>query len=229
MAKNGIFILGSTGPTGEIVTRELRAAGRHVVVMHRSDKRAAEYAELGAEVLMGDAMDRDSVFTATAKAAASSNVVLNLLGGMPFDSPDKWPDYEGTVNAVDAAEAAGIPTMVLMTSIGTGPSRPFVPDESFLIPILELKTKAEEHLRNSSLNAVILKPGGLGPPDHNNEQGQLLITENHGVRGVLAREELAQTTLNVLNALSERLYGKELYIASSKIEENTGTAEPFEI
>ena len=229
MDKNGIFILGSTGPTGEIVTRELLAAGKHVVVMHRSDKRVAEYTELGAKVVMGDAMDRDSVFSAMKESGNTCNVVLNLLGGMPFDPPEKWPDYEGTVNAVDAAVAAGIPTMVLMTSIGTGPSRPFVPGESFLIPILELKTRAEEHLKNSSLNAVILKPGGLGPPHQNNAPGEILITENHGMRGVLAREELADVTLRTLVALDEQLYGKELYIASSKIEELAGKAQPFQL
>jgi uncharacterized protein YbjT (DUF2867 family) len=229
MANDGIFILGSTGPTGEIVTRDLIAAGRHVVVMHRSDKRSEEFQSMGATVVSGDAMDRDSIFGATHFASSTCNVVLNLLGGSPFENFDTWPDFTGTVNAVDAAIAANIPTMVLVTSVGTGNSRQWVPEDSFLIPLLELKTKAEDYLTESTLNSVILKPGGLGPPDWNNAPGEILVTENHGIRGLLAREELASTIVQILKNSVEQCISKELYIVSQKLEKHAGEPDRFDI
>ena len=120
--------------------------------------------------------------------------------------------------------------MILVTSIGTGPSLQWVPEESFLIPLLELKTRAEQYLQDSDLNGVILKPGGLGRPDEELAPvGKVFITENHGVRGLLPREDLAAAVVRVLTNFSEKLHDKELYIVADRIEEHAGTATQFEI
>jgi nucleoside-diphosphate-sugar epimerase len=230
MNSPGIFMLGSTGPTGEMVTQRLLADDATVVVLHRTDKRREEFEKLGATVMIGDATNREELFACMEAAAPKCSVVVNLLGGNPFDSPDNWPDYTGTVNAVDAAIDTGMQSMILVTSIGTGASLQWVPEESFLIPLLELKTKAEQYLQQSELQGLILKPGGLGRPGEDlTPIGKVLLTENHGVRGLLPREDLAATIVQVLTNFSDKLYGRELYIVADRIEEHAGKATQFEI
>jgi nucleoside-diphosphate-sugar epimerase len=132
----GIFVLGSTGPTGEILVRDLCAAGQTVWVMHRTDQRRKEFAELGAKVLLGDAMDRDSVFSATANAAAECSTVVNLIGGDPTQPPVTWADGEGNMNSIDAAADSNFSRYIFVTSVGTGSSWRHVPEDAFTRPIL---------------------------------------------------------------------------------------------
>ena len=225
MNKSGVFILGSTGGTGEMITRRL-IEDRPVSVLHRSDKRRDEFEALGIQVIAGDAMDRDSMMSAAAEAAKTCDVLVSLLGGIPFTEPEGWPDYTGNVNAMDAAAAAGIKRFIFVTSIGTGSSSGYVPEASFLIPLLELKTRAEDYLKNTDLDWTIIKPGGLGKPGEFPEAPEhALVTENHGVRGVIERGPLAEVIVQVVDDPDGRTLGKELHVAAHKLQFFEGTPE----
>lgn len=223
----GITIFGATGPTGLLVTKRLADLGHSLVAALRSEERRAEFEQLGARVVLADAMDRDSVFSAMLDAAASSDTVLNLLGGNPFTDPATWPDRDGVINATDAASNAGFKRYILVTSVGTGASWRFVPEDAYIRPILELKSAAEEHLKQSALDWTIIKPGGLGPPDYRIKQGEPLITQNHGVRGLIDREDLADVICRVLLANPEIVRRKELYVVVDRLEEHDGPARAF--
>ena len=226
-AMRAITILGATGPTGTLVTRQLTAEGATVIAVMRSADRQAEFEALGARVILADAMDRDSLFPALEKAAQSTDTLLNLLGGNPFQPPESWPDREGVMNTTDAAIAAGFRRYILVTSVGTGASWEFVPSDAYIRPILELKSAAEEHLKTTSLDWTIIKPGGLGPPDYRIKRGNPLITENHGVRGLIDREDLAAVITRVLAAPPPSVLHRELYAVVDRLEEHAGSAEPF--
>ena len=229
MSNSGIFILGSTGGTGELLTRNL-AGDRAVTVMHRTDKRREDFEAMGATVIMGDAMDRASMFAATQTAAGSCDTVVSLLGGIPFTDPDGWPDYTGNVNAIDAALEVGIQRFILVTSIGTGSSSGWVPEESFLIPLLELKTRAEQYLQNSSLDWTIVKPGGLGKPgEFPDAPDEVLVTENPAVRGVIERGPLADVITQVIRDSDGRTFGRQLHVAAHKLQCFDGEPEPFSL
>jgi len=225
----GVLILGSTGPTGELVTQRLCAAGRPVVAIHRSDSRRAEFERWGARVVHGDAFDRAGYMAAIQSVAAECSVVLNLLGGNPFQPPETWPDYTGNVNAIDGAVAAGLSRFVLVTSVGTGASWQYVPGDAYIRPIIELKSKAEDHLKATPLAWTIIKPGGLGPPDFKIATGDPLITENHGVRGLIDRTDLANVILRVLADKSNSTVHKELYAVVDRIEHHAGDPGLFEL
>jgi uncharacterized protein YbjT (DUF2867 family) len=225
---NGVLILGSTGATGELVTRRLCEQGRQVVVIHRSDARRADFESWGARVVRGDALDHDGYIEAMQSVAADCDTVLDLLGGSPFSEPDSWPDYTGNVNAIDGAVAAGLDRFIFVTSVGTGSSWQFVPDTAVYIkPIIELKSQAEDHLKQTDLQWTIIKPGGLGPPDYKIKTGDPLITENHGVRGLIDRTDLADVILRVLLDDSGATAHKELYAVVDRIEHHDGEPEIF--
>lgn len=227
--KKGVFVLGSTGPAGEVFVRKIRAKGRPVVVMHRSDARRSDFEALGVEVVVGDAMARDSIFAATRLAAEHCNVVVNYMGGFPFSDPSTWPDYEGNKNAIDAALAASIERFIFVTSIGTGESFQYVPDTSVTRPILQLKTRAEAHLRDSQLYWTIVKPGGLGKPGSVPRTGKPILTENAAVRGSIDREDLADAVLQVLDDQRGVTFGKALHVVATNIKVFKGELTRFVI
>jgi nucleoside-diphosphate-sugar epimerase len=226
---DGVLILGSTGPTGEMVTKRLCEAGHQVVVVHRSDSRRSDFESWGARVVHGDAFDRDGYIAAIQSAAAECSTVLNLLGGNPFQPAETWPDYSGNVNAIDGAVAAGISRFIFVTSVGTGASWEFVPKDAYIRPIVELKSKAEAHLKSTSLAWTIIKPGGLGPPDYRIATGDPLITENHGVRGLIDRTDLADVIMRVLADDSDATIHKELHTVVDSIEHHDGEPVVFDL
>jgi NAD(P)H dehydrogenase (quinone) len=60
--KRRYLITAATGDTGSRTARELLAAGAHVrVLVHRTDARSEQLERLGAEVVVGDLLDFDSV------------------------------------------------------------------------------------------------------------------------------------------------------------------------
>ena len=224
----GVLIFGATGPTGTLVTNLLRERGIAVAAVLRSEARRGEFEHSGAEVLRADAMQPDSLASILESAVEGYPILLNLLGGNPFGEPESWPDYEGVRNVTEAAAAAGYRRYILVTSVGTGDSWQYADAaEAILKPIIELKSRAESHLKATALDWTILKPGGLGPPQWQNARGKALITENHGVRGLIDREDLADVILRLLEADSDTIRHRELYTVVDKIEHNAGVAQPF--
>ena len=215
-----IAILGSTGPTGRMLTQRLCAAGHTVYAIHRSNSAREEFEAWGATVVLADAFDREAYMRAIAEIGPCCDTLLNLLGGNPFNAPESWPDLVGNVNAIDAAVAAQLQRFILVTSVGTGKSSRYVPENAYIWPILELKSQAENHLKQTSLDWTIVKPGGLGPPDYEIKSGDPLVTENHGVRGLIDRSDLADVVLRVL--FDESTVHRELYAVVDRIEQLAG-------
>ncbi len=227
-AAAGVIVFGASGATGALVCRKLRAEGAPVAAVLRSDNRAAAFSALGVEVCKADVMLPDSAGRVLEATVDKYPILLNLLGGNPFNDPSTWPDYSGVVNVTNAALAAGYQRYVLVTSVGTGESWRYVPEtEAFLTPIIKLKDRAEAHLKQTSLHWTVLKPGGMGPPDYRVQRGDPLITENHGVRGLIDREDLAEVIVRVLAANPDRVLHRELYAVVQRIEQHAGKAEAF--
>lgn len=224
----GVIVFGATGPTGTLVCRQLRALGVPVAAVLRSPAREAEFTALGAEVCRADAMQPQTLAPTLESTVNKYPILLNLIGGNPFTDPSAWPDHDGVVNVSNAAATAGYQRYVLVTTVGTGASWRYVPDtENFLVPIIKLKDKAEQHLKQTALDWTILKPGGLGPPDYRHERGAVLLTENPGVRGLIDREDLAAILIELLAADPARIRHRELYAVVQQIEQFAGEPEAF--
>lgn len=226
----GVTIFGATGPTGELVSQSLAGSGVPVAAVMRSTDRQAEYESFGCTVRIADAMQPDTLIPVLEQTQNKFPTLVNLIGGNPFADPATWPDRDGVINVTNAAVAAGYRTCILVTSVGTGSSWQFVPESSaYIKPIIQLKTEAEAHLKASGLDWCILKPGGLGPPDYRIRRGDPLITENHGVRGLIDREDLAEVILRILRADPATVRHRELYAVADKIEHHAGDPAQFPI
>jgi nucleoside-diphosphate-sugar epimerase len=115
-----VFVAGATGVIGRVLVPMLRDAAHEVVGMTRSEERAAELREQGAEAAVCDAFDSDGVSRAV--AAARPDVVVNQLTDIPKAiEPRKMGDQfemndrlrtEGTRNLMRAAEGAGARRLV---------------------------------------------------------------------------------------------------------------------
>src|SRR5690606_23422853 len=109
--------------------------------------------------------------------------IVSTLGCQGCESP---PDYEGNRNLVDAAREAGIDRMVLVSTIGAGDSAAAPPwiARWILRDVIDLKTRAEEHLVASGLHYTIIRPGGLkdGP-----RSGRGELTEDREAMGIINR------------------------------------------
>jgi len=88
-----IFLTGGSGYLGQATIRTLRAQGRDVVALARSDRAADTVAALGAEAVRGDLTDVDVLRAAAAEADGAIHLAMQ---------------FDATVAAVDLAAATAI-------------------------------------------------------------------------------------------------------------------------
>jgi len=110
-----VFVAGATGALGRQLVPQLVEAGHKVTGMTRSESKVARLRDLGAEAVVADALDAESVGAAV--ATAEPGVVINQLTAISDDPDWRNPDKEfaatnrlrteGTDILLSAAAAAG--------------------------------------------------------------------------------------------------------------------------
>jgi uncharacterized protein YbjT (DUF2867 family) len=147
MDRSGLTILvtGATGHQGGASARHLLADGWKVRALVRdSGKPAAQaLADAGAELVVGDLLDRDSLDTAVAGVYGVHSVQT------PFGSGFDAEETEGR-NIADAALAAGVKHFVYSSVIGA--------DLDAGMPWVVSKHHIEEYLHSLDLPLTILRP-----------------------------------------------------------------------
>jgi uncharacterized protein YbjT (DUF2867 family) len=103
-----VLVYGGTGTQGTPVVEQLLSAGRNVRVLTRHAPRAEHWRSRGAEIVVADLGDPDSLAAAN---AGVSRVVLQLPLQYDFDLHETYGR-----NAVDAAKSAGVDLVVFNTS-----------------------------------------------------------------------------------------------------------------
>ena len=153
--------------------------------------------------LKGLDVEKDSVdaMAATLKGADSLLIAVGFVPGNPFKMGEAAHavDNVGTVALVDAAKAAGVRKVVLVTSIltdagawGQLDSAGYKVTNAFG-NVLEEKLVAEKYLRKSGLDYTIVRPGGLkaDPPT-----GALYVApENSLNAGEVSRDLVADVAV----------------------------------
>ncbi|CAN5583940.1 SDR family oxidoreductase [soil metagenome] len=105
MAASQILVTGATGSTGREIVRALQHTDHSVRAMvHREDARADTLRELGAEIVMGDLLDVDSVLGAL-EGIDSAYFVYPIVPGI----------LEATAYFAQAAQEAGVGAIVNMS------------------------------------------------------------------------------------------------------------------
>lgn len=158
---SNVLLLGGTGYVGEALREILRRNGHVVSLLARSDRDVERLRDAGFDTRLGDVLDYGSLL----KAMRGVDTVINLVaiirerGEITFDRLN----YQGTVNAVDAASETGVQRFIQMSALGVGN----LPD----FPYLFTKWRAENYVRDSALDWTILRPSIVfGQSDEGHEQ-----------------------------------------------------------
>ncbi|ARQ71170.1 NmrA family NAD(P)-binding protein [Streptomyces marincola] len=158
-----VLVTGATGRQGGATARALLANGVPVRALVRdpASARAAAVASLGAELVAGDLLDRDSVV----RAAKGARAVFSVQ--MPAATADGF-DFDGEVaqgvNLIEGAKAAGVPQFVHTSVSGAGQhtATPGWAEGRWaaLAPTLGAKSAIQDRLREAGFPAwTLLKPG----------------------------------------------------------------------
>lgn len=199
----GIFLAGASRGVGREIAKSLTTQGHDVVALLRSDTARAELEAMGATVVLGDALDADTIAALVSKQPLDA--VISTIGGKPTDG--ERADFKGNQNLIDAAVQAGVKRFILVSSIGTGESAAALPPQALetLGAVLAEKEQAENHLIASGLTYTIIRPGGLKsePP-----RGTAVLTENPNIAGSIHRADVADLVVRSLT--SDRANNKTL-------------------
>lgn len=125
------------------------------IVLIRDNEFAKQLANQGIETYVGDATNALLVKSLCEVAGLDATIVTTLGG--------ETGNYKAQRVIIDCAEQTGIKQMVLVTSLGCGDSWPTLSTkakQAFGHAVRE-KSLAELWLQTSTLNFVILRPGGL--------------------------------------------------------------------
>ncbi len=155
-----ILVAGGTGFVGSAVVRELLRRGEKVAVVGRDAARTR--ARFGAGVDARAADVREAAGLASAFSAV--DVVVNAVQfpNSPIENRRKgWTfeevDLKGTKNQVDAAKQAGVRRFVYLSGVGAAPDA--------ARHWFRFKWEAEQHLINSGLEWVVIRPTWVFGPD----------------------------------------------------------------
>jgi dihydroflavonol-4-reductase len=185
-----VVVTGGAGFVGGAVVRALRARGDDVVALVRDPRRAADLAELGAELAEDDLTDI-ALLTETLRGAdAAVHAAGSYRIGIPkSERGAMWDANVGTTTRMlDAAEAAGTPRFVYVSTGNVyGNTHGKVVDETYRRDLAEGflswydETKygahevAEQRIRGGSPVVIVLPSQVYGPGDRSTfgEQIQL--------------------------------------------------------
>jgi nucleoside-diphosphate-sugar epimerase len=193
-----VFVAGATGAIGRQLVPRLVAAGHEVVGMTRAQSNRALLHELGASSVVADALDRDQVADAVARAQPDVIVhELTAIGAVDMRHLDR--DFaltnrlrtEGTDYLLSAGQAVGVRRFVAQGVAGFGAyartGGPVKVEEDPLDPVpareLEGNLAAIRHLEQAVLGAtwtegIVLRYGAFYGPGtslaHGEEQFELI-------------------------------------------------------
>ncbi|KFU81911.1 Uncharacterized conserved protein YbjT, contains NAD(P)-binding and DUF2867 domains [Amycolatopsis lurida] len=161
MSPSPVLVTGATGRQGGATARALLAAGVPVRALVRDPARAKAAEALGAELVVGDLRDVDSVI----RAAKGARAVFSVqMPGMNADGFDFAGEVAQGVNLIEGAKAAGVPQFVHTSVSGAGQH---VEAEGWaegrwasMEPTLDAKAAIQDHLREAGFPQwTLLKPG----------------------------------------------------------------------
>ncbi len=169
------LVTGATGFTGSHLARTLLDRGEEVRVLARSEKKAENLKKLGAEIILGDITDRESVL----KAVRGTDRVFNIAAAYrEANLPDKayWDiNYGGTKNIIEACSKYAIPRLIHCSTIGvvssvleplTNETAPYSPGDVYQESKCAAEKEVLENTRNGRISASIIRPCAIyGPGD----------------------------------------------------------------
>jgi NADH dehydrogenase len=154
-----IVVTGASGYVGSHIVRRLVEKGKPVRALIRSRQRAEQEGRLDhleLEWFEGDVTKPETLRRAMQDASAVIHTVAIAIErhGLNYETIN----YQGTVNVVEAANAAGVRRFINISQLGADSSLPY--------RFLASKGKAQEYVAASSLDWTTFRPSVIwGPED----------------------------------------------------------------
>lgn len=157
-----VLVVGATRGTGYLIAQRLLRDGYRVRVLTRSAAKAEAMFGAGVEVAAGDVTQPDTI---SAAVAGADHLVLTV-GVTKRPASERLvraTEYDGTVNVLLAAQAAGLPGRFLyMSAIGTTKRSPLAVLLNLIKgDTLRWRRRAEERIRASGLAYTVVHAGIL--------------------------------------------------------------------
>lgn len=209
-APDTVLVAGAAGATGRPLVSLLREQGYAVRALVRDPAKAGDLGP-GVEVVTGDVTDPATL----GPAVKGATFVISTLGARspkPPNNPEAV-DYQGVVNLVNAAKAAGVRHFVLMSSIGAGNADPNVALNKMFGMVLMWKGKGEDYLRASGLTYTIVRPGGLQVCPAG-KTGLQMAPGDVALQGIICRADVALVLADALT--SKAADNKTIALVSDK-------------
>lgn len=143
-----ILVAGATGDLGGAITRMLLAKKTRVRILVRPQSSYQQLVNAGAQPVMGDLKDRDSLDAACRDVKIVITTATSAKRG-GNDNP-RTVDLEGNRNLIDAAKAGGVKQFIFVSANIAHPNSP--------IPLMQAKGVSEEYLRVSGVSYTIIAP-----------------------------------------------------------------------
>lgn len=163
-----VFLAGATGAIGSALTPLLLDSGHEVIGLTRSEQRAARLRDLGAEAVVGDALDADAVTQAVLRSQPEA--VIHQLTAIPSRldprkaaealAPTNRLRREGTRNLIAAARAAAASRIVAQSiAFVYSPVGDWIKDEEAALSVHSRAGGVVEAVL--SLERQVLEAGGI--------------------------------------------------------------------
>ena len=208
-----VLITGGTGFIGRSVVRLLSGRGDDVTAIVRDARKAADLSDLGVTVVEDDLSDVDRLTSVVRQAAADA--IVHAAGSYRIgirreERGAMWDANVGTTTRIlDAAEAAGTPRFVYLSTVNVfGNTKGVIVDETYRRDLTEGflswydETKygahevAEQRIAGGA-PVIVAMPGiVIGPGDHS-EVGRQLALAHGGKLSFVAAGGMGITPVHV--------------------------------
>jgi putative NADH-flavin reductase len=190
-----LLIFGASGRTGKQLVAQALAAGHNVTAFVRNPA-SLQLTHPKLTLAVGNVLQPETVEA----AMPGHDAVLCAIGNVGFNATDKLHEL-GTKNIIVAMKRHNVKRLVVETSWGLGESLATVNKVFYwlfmrwlLKDVMADKAKQEAEVQASSLDWVIVRPGGL--TDKPARGGVVANTTGHGLAQQLSRADVASFMLS---------------------------------
>ena len=199
-----VLIVGANGKVGTLLSGKLWAAHDFSpVALIRDVRQQMKFTAFGVPSVVGDIENGVSEFL------PGMDAVVFTAGSGANTGPDKTIDVDqnAAIRLIDDCAKIGVRRFVMVSAIGADPES----ESDRIRNYLRAKGIADNHLRTSGLDYVILQPGRL---QDDRGTGLIEVAEDLGRHGTIPREDVADAIIECLrNYLT---IGKTIQMVSGK-------------
>lgn len=190
-----VLVAGAHGQVARHLVRMLVENGHEVRGLVRKEEQLSDVEADGAEPVLCD-LEAEEVDGEIGEAVSGCDAVVFAAGAGPGsgEARKETMDYGGAVKLIEAAEKSGARRYLMLSS--TGADDPESRDEA-MRPYLRAKARADERLRESSLDYTIIRPGRL---TDDAGTGRIDAAESLGRYAEIPREDTAAVFAAALEA-----------------------------